>query len=254
MIPVACGVCLEAPAVVAYVNVFDVERASCAEHSVEVHAASVGDSDHPCTHVQCGRYATGVLVYGLTGRWSGWCDRHRGEARRANPEGEWLPRRALKRVIDLTGPVGVDGEVVVPQGAYSDALPKCWICGRRRGWEHDTTTGGVPAGDRHEFSPRGEGVTVGPMPDGFRDYVGACMAARAAGNPYPVAPWMPGGYIDPEAAAPAPRGPVRVEAPAALSIHDVYPNLPPELAAEYESRATAARDRAEARRILRRRR
>jgi hypothetical protein len=249
MIPLGCVECGE-PAVVAYVNVFDIERTACGEHSRAVRKVSIRERSVPCVHTRCGRYAIGLLQFpeGVhAGNGKGWaaCLDHRGAVRAANPEAEWLPanRAEWLRVIDLTGPGDAPPEVGAPPGAYDPDLPRCWVCGRRQGWEHDTAEGRVPESERHGWQA-GPGGVAALSPD-LRaacraEYLDGVQTGRARRGQVLLTPTeLDATYtpFDP------PTEPGRATPRELSEVARRYPDLPAQFHEEYALRARGALDR-----------
>jgi hypothetical protein len=230
------------PAVAAYVNVFGVEQSACSEHSREIRRLVLHDHSVPCLVVTCGRYAVGVL--GMPDGRRVWpaCSKHRGQVRAANPEAEWVPaeRAGSLRVLDMTAPVDAPAGVVVPPGAYEPDVPRCWVCGRRQGWEHDTAESKVSDGDQHEWqSSAGVVATMTPelrqlCRDAYLDGVQTGRARRgeplldAAGLEATFTPFDP------------PAEPGHATPKELAEIRRRYPELPAEHWHEYAIRAREA--------------
>jgi hypothetical protein len=237
------------PAVVSYVNMFGVERPACSEHSRAVRRTSLRERGVGCLVVTCGRYAVGSLVFpdGSTG-WA-VCAHHRPQVRAANPTGEWVNSEspATLRIIDLTPPAADPDPVGAPVGAYAPDLARCWICGRRAGWEHDTAESRVPDTERHPFQD-GPGA-VHALDPGLRatcrtEYLEGVQTGRARrGQPLLTPDQLSATYtpFDPpaEPGQPTPR--------ELADIARTYPDLPEEFHPEYALRARGAHERRVAR-------
>jgi DNA-directed RNA polymerase subunit N (RpoN/RPB10) len=250
MIPIPCVECGR-PAVVSYVNVFDVDRSACSEHSRTVRKASIRDRSIPCVHTQCGRYAVGLLQFPSgrhAGNGKGWaaCHVHRPAVRAANPDAEWLPsdRAELVRVIDLTGPVDLPaGWGGPPPGAYDPDAARCWVCGRREGWEHDTAESRVADTESHPFQTGPGGI--GELSPELRalcrvGYLEGVQTGRVRRGLGLLTPTELAATYTPFDPAPDPGQP----SPRELGeIARQYPELPVEFHAEYAMRARAAAER-----------
>jgi hypothetical protein len=227
------------PAVAGYVNVFGGERFACVDHSRTVRRLALRDRSVVCFRVGCEQYALGVLERD-DGRYV-WptCLEHRDEVRTANPDMDWVhaEQPGSLRVLDLTTPVGA------PPGAYGPDVPRCWVCGRRQGWEHDTAETAPDLAERHVFAP-GPGV-VGPLTPEVRAVCrGEFLDGLQTGRVRRGEPLLTGAELDatftpfdpvPEPGRPTPR--------ELADIRRRYPDLPAEHWEAYALRARAATER-----------
>jgi hypothetical protein len=147
------------------------------------------------------------------------------------------------RVLDLTGPVDAPDDLVIPPGAYDPDLPRCWLCGRREGFEHDTAEDLVDPPNRHQFTTSAGAVAAISPELRARcrtEYLDGVQTGRARRGLELLTPAELDATFTPFDPPPEPG---RASPKELAEVARRYPELPAEFRHEYALRARAAAER-----------